>query len=384
MTPHRLSEQRLDELIRLVYEAAIEPDAWTQVMARLSVSLDAPVAALWTHDFDSGDVTAGTNGQTFRAVGVDTAFLGSYATHYTHQNVWAQNEGALPEGVVVTSEMLYPDRKLEATEFYGDWLRPQALRHAVGGIVVRNETLGVKVSVLRSRGSGRFTDDECAFYGRLMPHLKQGCVLGQRLAAEKLAAAAQACSAQWAQRSSHLAMLAVTASGVLCHANPRAETLLRSGDRMAVRQMRLRAVDPHDDTAWQAALKRVAATGRPGNLWFRQVAGREPCCMTIIALDEAASGLPEVPPHLYLCLVTEGSRRRIASAAQLIDLFGLTRSEARLARDLAQGLSMDEHAGAECLKRSTVKTHLQETFHKTRTRNQRDLIRLVLALPPVR
>ena len=104
---------------------------------------------------------------------VDTAFLGSYAAHYSHQNVWAQNEGALPEGIVVTSEMLYPDRKLEATEFYGDWLR--------------------------SRSSGRFTHDECVFYGRLLPHLKQGYVLGRRLAAEKLAAAAQTCSAQWAQ-----------------------------------------------------------------------------------------------------------------------------------------------------------------------------------------
>jgi DNA-binding CsgD family transcriptional regulator len=380
----RLSEQSLDELIRLIYQAALEPTSWVQVMGRLSHSLNAPAATLWTHDFSSSGVTANDGGEVFRAVGFDPAFLGSYAEHYTYKNVWAQNEDTLAEGVAVTSEMLYPDRYLGATEFYGDWLRPQDLRHALGGIVARSQTLGVKISLLRPQRSGEFTDEECAFYKRLLPHFKQACALNQHLHAERLARAAQISSGQWAERSSHLAMLAVTASGALCHTNPKAEAMLHANRWMAVRQMRLVAIDPHDDTAWQAALKCVVATRQPSNLRFRQTAGQAPCCMTVIPLESSTETWPDLHAPMFLCLITEGSNRRIASAAQLMSLFGLTRSEARLARDLAQGLSLDEHAEAEALKRSTVKTHLQKTFVKTGTDNQRDLIRLVLALPPVR
>jgi DNA-binding CsgD family transcriptional regulator len=382
--PQRLSEQNLDELIRLVYRAAIEPESWVQVMDGLSRNLNAPAATLWTHDFNSCGVTEDQRGEVFRAAGFDPAFLGTYAEHYTYKNVWAQNEDALAEGLVVTSEMLYPDQRLGTTEFFGDWLRPQDLRHAVGAIVARSESLGVKISVLRSHRAGQFTDEECAFYRRLLPHFKQACVLNQHLTAERQALAAQISSAQWAERSSHLAMLAVTASGLLCHANPKAEAMLHAKRWMAVRQMRLGAIDPHDDAAWQAALRRVVTTRQPSHLRFRQAVGDDPCCMTVVPLEAATNVLPDVQAPMFLCLITEGSRRRIASAAQLIDLFGLTRSEARLARDLAQGFSLDEHAEAEALKRSTVKTHLQSAFGKTGTSNQRDLIRLILALPAVR
>jgi len=384
MTKH-LSEQTLDELIRLVYRAAIEPDAWLQVMGSLARSLNSPAASLWTHDFNSSGVTAdGGGGEMFRAEGFDPAFLGSFAEHYTQTNVWAKNEENLREGVVVTSEMLYPDHLLGATEFFGDWLRPQDLRHAVGGIVTRKESLGVKISVLRSQRMGEYTDEECDFYGRLIPHFKQACVLNQHLADERRALAAQVSGARWAERSTHLAMLAVTASGVLCHANPRAEAMLRAGRWMAVQNMRLCAIDPNDDAAWHAALRRVVTTRQPSNLRLRQMVNQDGCCMTVVPLEAATNVLTGVQAPLFLCLITEGSRRRVASAVQLIDLFGLTRSEARLARDLAQGFSMDEYAEAESLKRSTVKTHLQRAFAKTGTSNQRELIRLVLALPPVR
>lgn len=381
-----LSEDRLHEIISLVYEAAIDSALWPSVMESLAHSLNSAAITMYTHDFNASGVAAGCQGEVFRTVGFDPAFVASYAKHYAHANVWAQNEMALPEGMVVTSEMLYPQTELPSTEFYGDWLRPQNLQHALGGVIAKSGSLAVKFSALRSSRLGRYTAQEMDFYRRLLPHIKKACQINQRLMHERAMQTLPSVAAnQWAACSTHLGILTLSASGQVLAANPRGESLLREGSRLRLHGGRLQASQPNDTSRLMAALKQTLDTRSPAHIKLSGKGEHEHCCITL--MPAPANDIWTILEHrsLVLCLVTESdSLRRVASARQLMDLFSLTPAEARLARAIAQGQSLDEYALAEDIQRTTAKTQLQRIFGKTCVASQRELIVLLLALPAIR
>ena len=71
-----------------------------------------------------------------------------------------------------------------------------------------------------------------------------------------------------------------------------------------------------------------------------------------------------------------------AKPTTAIDLFAasynLTRTEARLAAELARGVSLDEYSQRQGVTRNTVKTHLRSIFAKTDTSRQSELVGLLL------
>ena len=75
-----------------------------------------------------------------------------------------------------------------------------------------------------------------------------------------------------------------------------------------------------------------------------------------------------------------GDRSSIADRhEQLVDLFGLTPAEARLAWSLAQGLSIAEAADAHGLTTETARYYSKRIYAKTgRARGQVDLVRNIL------
>ena len=85
-----------------------------------------------------------------------------------------------------------------------------------------------------------------------------------------------------------------------------------------------------------------------------------------------------------LCLVAPLDKRRFATARQLMDLFGLTAAEARLARGLCQGDSLEEYTQDQGVCLTTVKTQLRAVLAKTGTERQGGLIRLIAAIPVIR
>ena len=70
------------------------------------------------------------------------------------------------------------------------------------------------------------------------------------------------------------------------------------------------------------------------------------------------------PTKNVACLVFPVGRRRIASVKQLMALFSLTAAEARLARALCHGETLEEYALDQGVKLPTVKTQLRAIFLK--------------------
>ena len=70
----------------------------------------------------------------------------------------------------------------------------------------------------------------------------------------------------------------------------------------------------------------------------------------------------------------------VVSGSQLMELFGLTGAEARVATELITARSLREVAATLGVSIGTVRTHLHRLFDKTGTRRQAELVRLLMAL----
>jgi DNA-binding CsgD family transcriptional regulator len=86
-----------------------------------------------------------------------------------------------------------------------------------------------------------------------------------------------------------------------------------------------------------------------------------------------------------LLVVTENTAMgRIATQAQLADLFGLSHAESAVTQLLALGNTPEEIAVIRDVQLSTVRSQLSGILAKVGMRNQSALIRLVSLVPAVR
>ena len=76
--------------------------------------------------------------------------------------------------------------------------------------------------------------------------------------------------------------------------------------------------------------------------------------------------------------------RRVATAKQLMELFGLSAAEARLTRALARGESLDYFVATQGIRMPTARSQLRSAFAKTGTDRQAELVRLVIGVPAIR
>jgi DNA-binding CsgD family transcriptional regulator len=105
---------------------------------------------------------------------------------------------------------------------------------------------------------------------------------------------------------------------------------------------------------------------------------RDPWIDLLVAPTPARSMSASAQP--VAIIYVSGDRRSNADRCeQLVDLFALTRSEARLAWALAQGQTIAEAATTLGLTTETARFYSKKIFAKTGARRQADLVRYILA-----
>lgn len=138
----------------------------------------------------------------------------------------------------------------------------------------------------------------------------------------------------------------------------------------------------------QDAIRETAHTGRVITLLLNPINNQQQrYSLALVRLNcqkQQSGSSTEASVGNVLCLIGPLDRRRFATGHQLMDLFGLSAAEARLARALCHGDSLEEYASDQGLKMPTVKTQLRSVFAKTGTDRQSALVRLLSGIPVVR
>lgn len=181
-----------------------------------------------------------------------------------------------------------------------------------------------------------------------------------------------------------LGIVLLDGHGKVLHINRAARQMGVDTDFRHAGQATLRWPDPLSDRELQVALSGTLKTAKAGGdktagvmLHLPQEAGSVQGLVCSLAPD---LDTPPARPHLALFLSAPFERRQVCETV-LMDLFGLTPTEARVAGALARSTRAADVAAELGVSQTTISFHMRNLFQKTGTHRQADLIALILAGP---
>ena len=369
-----MKEEDFDHLVGLIYESALDPELWQKTMRNLANQVEADTFHLLGWNNQEQAVTLGV---------VDASWddgMDLYNRHYgsIDPRELASQSG---QGVVIACHHHFDDKFISRSEFYQDFWLQYGLRYVMGGCLVRTDTTDVVLSLMRGPERGHYTSEQEACLVRLMPHFNRSL----RLMDHTQAAAKTGDLATAGQDAMPLAVIAVSQAGRLLYCNRSGEALLKAAEVLQIRNGVLACANGLQEKTWADILGAAIKTSRPANLLLNNsVRPDERYSVTLMPLPKRGGFSLAGEPEGVLCLVVPLDHRRMATAHQLMQLFGLSAAEARLVRALASGETLEGYALENDLKMPTVKSQLSSVFKKTQTDRQAGLVRLVTGIPAVR
>ncbi|MGO4705992.1 response regulator [Microvirga sp. 2MCAF38] len=163
-------------------------------------------------------------------------------------------------------------------------------------------------------------------------------------------------------------------SGVIRNMNRTADTIISEGSALQIISGRLSITRPPSARSFRDAV-RAATAQKP--------------CSSIVPIPRET----QTPLVLHVCPLETGGRNGLPTVAIVIidpsvppplsapiiaQIYGLTRSEARIAVALAHGNRLDEIAELFSVSPATIAFHVQNLFRKTQTTRQSELVALLL------
>lgn len=367
-----MREKDADKLIGQFYDGILQPENWFQAAEALRGLFDASVAHIlcWDAEHSVDRLAVVTEyGLSLRH---------DYGQHFGQIDPRLRHASHAPVGEIFVCHEHFSESFVQHDEFYQDFLLPRVGRYSIGTTVMRNPEYEVQLGITRAADAGKFGVSEQHVLAGLLPHLEKALSLTLAAAREKARCALNSV----AMDVSHFGMVALSAEGVVLFANQRAETTLRLGKALRVKDGQLRAMVLADDRQLHEAIRLVATTRLPRNLTLGEIGCQ--LSVTLIAGSESSASAGFFFCTDVIAIMTEQGCKRLATVRQLMEFFGYTPAEARLARGLAQGESLESYADAQGVKRTTVRTQLQSVLSKSGVGTQKDLVRLIHELPPVR
>lgn len=233
------------------------------------------------------------------------------------------------------------------------------------------------IALSRSWRAAAFEERERSLARVLIPHLHRATQVARQLSnADLLTKAAHATL----DTLPHPVLL-LDRTERLVYANHEADRLLRTADGLLMGRERLAGASATATHALQALVGAAARGSRKGGtLRLPRPSGKA----ALVAVAIPVRGLEDFfftnQPAVLLC-VGDPTAKATIDAAMLRTLFGLTRAEAELARQLLAGHELPSIAAASGRSVFTVRNLLARVMAKTETGRQSELVGLLGRLP---
>lgn len=371
---HRLSEELSDAVSR----AALEPDAWHDVMELMSERFPSAAQTFYFLHLEPRRV------RPVRLVGVAPRWVETFdSLYFASDNPWIRMTGRLHRpGIVRTNErldrLLGEDGALYRSSYYNDWMRPQGFRYTIGCTLLAESGLVANITLLREPDRPTFDEGEVADFERLSRLMTRSLQTGVRLErAENDQVGIRALDAL------PRAVALVDAEQRLVYANREMDALLRVRRGLEVHQGALRAV-------WYEAQPRLGACIE-GALSADVNAATAPASVLLTPPGQPAQVLHATPVagtlgrylparRLVLLMVIGGETDPRASCDELRRCYGFTLAEARLAQSLAGGRGLRQAAAELGIAYGTAKVCLKTVFQKAGVHSQAELVARMLRI----
>lgn len=353
----------MDRLIDQIYEAAVMPGLWPDVLDLLTHASGSFGTILFTVD------TLGQS-RSISSNAIADLWLEWIAEGWTARSVRAPRLLAMRHpGWIRDLDILTPE-EIEILPEYVEFLQPRGLKWGAATDIPLPSGDRAIFSLERMAHQGPFASDTVALLNGLRPHLARAAVMTTRLVDERARTAVETLALLG------LPAVALSADGTVRLGNDlfeqeRAAWTTRGADRLAL-------ADPRAAALFQTALQSPERlrTGRSIVLETRE--GDERAVLHLIPITGSACDI--FANTAALAVLTKESRASATATPLLRALFDLTPAEAELAAGLASGKTLTELAGHQGKGIETLRTHLKRVREKTGCRRQTEIALLLASL----
>jgi DNA-binding CsgD family transcriptional regulator len=345
-------------------EAVLEPARWPDLMDGICQAVGATGALLLQTDVRTPDVP--------RTASIDE-FIKSYFGNGWHLRD-TRARGGVPlllggEPVIIDQDVVSLD-EMRRDGLYNECMIPAGFKwFAAVGFHAGSAFWGL--SIQRTIAEGPFEAEDKRALATLSRRLTETATLSTAVGRAALSGVTGTLN-----RLSRPAII-LNSSGTVLDINAGADRLFN--DELRVRRRRLFIKDQKAQSKLEAFLARMSVAPDSAALNVDPIAVRRteqrPIVIRVLPIDGAASG-----PFLgarALLLLTELVPRPGPLPGLLINAFGLTPAEARLASLIASGASLDEIPEHLGITRDTARNQLKAVFAKTSTHRQAELVALL-------
>ncbi|MDB5666423.1 LuxR C-terminal-related transcriptional regulator [Cypionkella sp.] len=368
-----VNDQILSSIIGDIYDCALSPEGWGDVMTRITQTLDVAYTTIALTS------TSDSRGRFAAHSPWDLARLQSLQDYDLDEipGLLAAVMGDIDQPLTTLS--VVSEAQLAKSAFFQDWAQPQGLREGCTTKFVHTPDRIGLFSCTTWADRRRISEEEQRFLSLLSPHLRRAALIGDLLDQTHVTATLY----RGALDSLAVPVILTSADGVILHANAQAETILATKAPLSARNGVLQAQTPLIARALldaiSAAAHSDASMGARGIGLPVSLPGQPPAVAYILPLSEGTARAIFRPASAAIFISTTTAATPPAEDV-LITLYDLTAAEARVIVHIGRGQTAAQCAAALNISENTLKTHLSRIFAKTNTSRQADLIKLVASI----
>jgi DNA-binding NarL/FixJ family response regulator len=366
-------EEPPNELLDLIYDAAADDRLWVPVLEEIAKLTNSAAGVLLCQSIRDRTIFfehhTNTSEECIRIL-KDRHMVNPWTVHMSTHS---------PVGVVVPSDAILPLSNLQRTAFFDEVMRPQGLGHSAMIGLAQKPDFGVGFSVNRGPRQGPYGDQELRLLEKLGPHMLRSVRLGLRMDAYK---ALQ--RAEW-QTLEALAVgvILLDRKARVLFANRAARFLDGEHGPLRLRHSKVAHISPSHSRRLDEIVQSALRGGPMATIAVPHADHGSP--LTILASSVRAQDVDRfadanLKGAAVLLFIIDAANKSGVPASVLIDAYGLTPAEAKVALAISSGLSIPETASALGLSPNTIKTQLQGVFSKSGLNRQTDLARMIASI----
>lgn len=350
------------DLLDRIYESCFSPEVWPGVLQDLAGLAGARVGWFCVSD--------GTTDRWAASNDLAGALLGPLIESgwVSRADRFKRLLGAHHAGFLIEHD-IYTNEDLEIDPAYRDFLRPRGLGWAAATAIPLPTGDSLALSLERDYARGPVEASGVKALDALRPHLARSVLMSARLHLQQARIASQTLELIG------LPALVFDRQGKILAANGLVETLAqfvrwRSRDRVALKDSGANAI-------FRQAVETIAIhdDAQVRSFAVRDSGANAAMVAHVIPVRRSVR---DIFAHCAGVLVLTPVTRPDAPAVELVQsLFDLTPAEARVARNLAGGQSIEDIATANGVSRNTVRSQVQGVLEKTGCRRQAEVVALL-------
>jgi DNA-binding CsgD family transcriptional regulator len=368
------SGEQIHNVLDLIYDAGAENDLWQEVLTTVADLTNSRGGILFGQSVTAQKIYFGFNGRMNEEC--------NRAYQHRHMNnPWSEYMEHQAVGRLVLSDEAIDLSKLRATSFYDEVLRPQNIAHNGMIALAARRDFRVAFNLCRSASQGQLGSSEQRLLEWLSPHMRRSIALGFRT--DGYLALQHAAFNLLDQLADGIVILDRSACPL--YANVAARRLEAEG---ALRLRKPISMTSIAHSRRFADLLKQAILGAPGGTMSfpRNVDGQ---LLTVLVSSIRGKDFGRLSDAGFknaaiLLFIVDPANRRLIPLGQIMDAYGLTQAEARVALAASSGNTVRETARRLNLSPNTIKSHLRRAFAKTGTRRQAELAGLIAAIGSLR